>query len=89
MHLEGEIILIKETELIGTRGFQKRELVLKTTEKGRGQKILIEFQQVYVDLLDAYRVGDIVQISIDIRGRKWQDRYFTAIVGWKIENASM
>ncbi len=91
MHLEGVIQLIYPTQSIGTRGFQKRELVLKTTEKGRYQEILIEFQQAYVDLLDAYQAEDKVTIGIDIKGRKWEqpgqpDRYFNTILGWKIES---
>ncbi|MFT4566462.1 MAG: hypothetical protein ACI9FN_001418 [Saprospiraceae bacterium] len=90
MHLEGVIQLINPTQSIGSRGFQKRELVLKTTEKGRDQEILIEFQQAYVDLLDAYKVEDKVRVGIDIKGRKWEqtgqaDRYFNTILGWKIE----
>ena len=91
MHLEGVIQLINRTQSIGSRGFQKRELVLKTTEKGRHQEILIEFQQAYVDLLDAYNVEDKVKVGIDIKGRKWEqagqpDRYFNTVVGWKIES---
>ena len=44
-----------------------------------------------VDLLESLSVGDQINVLINIKGRKWQDKegnikYFNSIQGWKIEN---
>ena len=44
-----------------------------------------------VDLLDNLSVGDQINVLINIKGRKWEDkegniRYFNSIQGWKIES---
>jgi hypothetical protein len=41
-------------------------------------------------LLNAYQVGQQVQISINLRGREWvnpqgETKYFNSIQGWRIE----
>lgn len=87
MNLQGRIKKIDETQQFSS-GFKKRELVL-TTQEQYPQDILIEFTQDKTDVLNAYNVGDIVDIGINIRGREWTNpegisKYFNSIVGWKI-----
>jgi hypothetical protein len=53
--------------------------------------ILIEFVQDKCDLLNTYKVGQDVKISINLRGREWINpegvaKYFNSIQGWRIEN---
>lgn len=43
-------------------------------------------------MLDSLQVGEIVTVSINIRGREWTDpqgnvRYFNSIQGWRITKA--
>lgn len=88
MEISGEIKKIYKTQTIGGNGFQKRELVVTTNEQ-YPQIILIEFVQDKCDLLNNYNLGDMVVISINIRGREWinpegQAKYFNTIQGWKI-----
>lgn len=90
MELEGKIKLINETETFGTNGFRKREVVI-TTEEQYPQHILVEFVQHQCDLLDKYKVGDGVKISLNLRGREWvnpqgETKYFNSIQGWRIED---
>lgn len=71
-----------------TDTFKKREAVIKTNEQ-YPQLLLIEFTQDNVDLLNKYNVGDEVEVSINLKGRKWvspqgEEKYFTTIQGWKI-----
>ena len=52
--------------------------------------LLIEFVQDKCDLLDAFKVGEDVKISINLRGREWinpegEAKYFNSIQGWRIE----
>lgn len=69
--------------------FRKRELVV-TTEEQYPQMIMIEFTQDKCDLLNNYRVGEPVKVSINLRGREWvspqgETKYFNSIQGWRIE----
>lgn len=81
--------MIDETKTYGSNGFRKRELVV-TTEEQYPQHIMIEFVQDKTDLLDAYKEGDTVKVSINLRGREWvnpqgETKYFNSIQGWRIE----
>ncbi|OAD90613.1 hypothetical protein A7A78_05050 [Aequorivita soesokkakensis] len=92
MELQGKIKMIDETKTYGNNGFRKRELVI-TTEEQYPQHILIEFVQDKTDLLNNYKVGQGVKVSINVRGREWvnpqgETKYFNSIQGWRVENLS-
>lgn len=90
MEIEGKIKLIEETKTFGSNGFRKREVVV-TTEEQYPQHILVEFIQDKTDLLNNFKVGQPVKISINLRGREWtnpqgETKYFNSIQGWRIES---
>ncbi|MDF0715126.1 DUF3127 domain-containing protein [Muricauda sp. 334s03] len=90
MEVQGRIKMIDETKTYGNNGFRKREVVV-TTEEQYPQHILVEFVQDKCDLLNNYSVGQMVKISINLRGREWvnpqgETKYFNSIQGWRIEN---
>ncbi len=90
MEIQGRIKMVDETKTYGNNGFRKRELVV-TTEEQYPQHILVEFVQDKTDLLNNFQVGQMVKISINIRGREWvnpqgETKYFNSIQGWRIEN---
>nr|WP_259292767.1 DUF3127 domain-containing protein [Candidatus Karelsulcia muelleri] len=69
--------------------FQKREILLLTEEQ-YPQKIIIEFIQDKVKILDLVVEGDRIKVFINLKGRKWissdgTEKYFNSIQGWKIE----
>jgi hypothetical protein len=89
MNLEGTIKMVGETTEHGAKGFRKRELVITTDDK-YPQHILIEFVQDKVDLLNDKKVGESVNVGINLRGREWINpegvvKYFNSITGWKID----
>lgn len=89
MDVQGRIKLIDETKTYGNNGFRKREVVV-TTEEQYPQHILVEFVQDRCGLLDSFSVGQLVKISINIKGREWvnpqgETKYFNSIQGWRIE----
>ena len=86
MEVQGKIIVIGETETIGSKGFQKRLVVVQTDEQ-YPQTIPVEFTQDKTSLLNNYNIGDFVEIGINLRGAEWKGRYFANINGWKIERA--
>ncbi len=86
----GKIKVLNETQNV-TASFKKRELVV-TTDEQYPQQILIEFAQDKCDLLNGYKVGDSVDVSINLRGREWinpqgEVKYFNQIQGWRIQKA--
>lgn len=90
MEVQGKIKLLGETEHIGNKGFSKRDVVV-TTEDQYPQHISIQFTQDKCDLLDHYKVGSNVKISINLRGREWTSpkgevKHFNSIEGWRIES---
>ena len=89
MEIQGTIKQIDQTKTVGSGGFRKRELVV-TTDEQYPQHILIEFVQEKTDLLDKFKVGQPVKVSINLRGREWTSpqgevKYFNSIQGWRIE----
>ncbi len=88
MEVSGKIRVINAEQQVSA-SFRKRELVV-TTEEQYPQHILIEFTQDKCDLLNSYKAGDAVKVSINLRGREWvnpqgETKYFNAIQGWRIE----
>ena len=69
MEVQGRVKLIGETQTFGANGFRKREVVV-TTEEQYPQHIMIEFVQDKTDLLNNFQVGQMVKISINLRGRE-------------------
>lgn len=90
MEIEGKIKMIDETKTYGSSGFKKRELVI-TTEEQYPQHLSIEFVQDKTNLLDNFKEGQPVKVSINLRGREWTNpqgeiKYFNSIQGWRIES---
>ncbi len=88
MEVTGKIKVINAEQQVSA-SFRKREMVV-TTEEQYPQHIMIEFTQDKCDLLDNYKMGEPVKVSINLRGREWvnpqgETRYFNSIQGWRIE----
>lgn len=71
---------IKET-------FRKREFVVEKSDGQYPNFIKFELIQDRCSLLDSYNEGDEVTVSFDLRGREWQDKYFTNLHAWRIQPA--
>ncbi|MBT2162715.1 DUF3127 domain-containing protein [Zobellia barbeyronii] len=91
MEVQGKVKMVGETQTFGNNGFRKREIVL-TTDEQYPQHIMVEFVQDKTDLLNNFKVGQDVKVSINLRGREWTNpqgevKYFNSIQGWRIEGA--
>ena len=89
MEVLGKIKILGDIKTYGDNGFRKREVVI-TTQEQYPQHLLIEFIQDRCELLDSFNVGENVKISINLRGRDWENpegeiKYFNSIHGWRIE----
>ena len=90
MEVLGKIKVLNAEQVVNA-SFKKRELVV-TTDEQYPQHILIEFAQDKCDLLNGYKVGDSVKVSINLRGREWinpqgEAKYFNQIQGWRVEKS--
>ena len=89
MEVVGRVKMIDITKEVGSAGFKKRDIVV-TTDEQYPQAILVQFVQDKCDLLNSFKVGENVKVSINLRGREWADpqgaiKYFNSIQGWRIE----
>lgn len=90
MEVLGKIKVVNPEQQVSS-AFKKRELVV-TTDETYPQHILIEFTQDKCDLLNGYRPGEPVKVSINLKGREWinpqgETCYFNSIQGWRIERS--
>lgn len=88
MEVTGRVKVINPTQQVSAT-FKKREIVV-TTEEQYPQHIIMDFVQDKTDLLDQYKAGEMVKVSVNLRGREWvspqgETKYFNTIQGWKIE----
>ena len=93
MNISAKIIEIFETAKV-TDTFKKREFVVEYSENPQYPEFVkFEFIQEKCDLLDNYADGDEVEISFNLKGRKWTDpqgtvKYFNTLQAWKIDKKS-
>ena len=82
-----------ETQVISDR-FQKREFVLEIKSTGANGYEFVDFvkfqtTQDKCSLLDQFSIDDMVKVSFNLRGRKWEKEgqisYFTNLEAWRIE----
>jgi len=91
MNIKGKLVEKFETVQI-TETFKKREFIIQENKNPEyPEYIKVELIQDKVSLLDSLNIGDEINVLINIKGRKWEDKegnikYFNSIQGWKIES---
>lgn len=90
MKVTGKIHFVSALRVVSEK-FKSKDVVLLTDEK-YPQYITIQFTQDKTELLTEKNVGEQVEISINLRGRKWESpqgeiKYFNTIEGWQINTA--
>ena len=70
--VRGIVHLVEETKTYGQRGFRKRLVVLEQDNDRFTNYIPLEFIQDHCDSADELKVGDDVEISYRLSGRRWQ-----------------
>lgn len=70
-----------------TDTFQAREFVI---EIGGNYPQFVKFQLVQdrCSLVDPFEEGQQIKVHFDLRGREWNDKYFTNLNAWRVEPAS-
>lgn len=88
MQVAGKLVVINPTQVVSEK-FSKRTFVVATDDKFP-QEIEFQLTQDKCGYLDHYKVGEQVNVSLNIRGRKWdspqgETKYFNTLEAWKIE----
>jgi hypothetical protein len=88
MKLTGKIYKVFETNVVSDN-FKKREFVIETDEK-YSQKVIIELINDKVDFVNNLNVGDLVECSINVRGREWvnkegETKFFNSLSCWSMK----
>jgi single-strand DNA-binding protein len=88
MQVKGKIVAIMPTQVLSEK-FSKREFVVETPDQ-YPQQILFQLTQDKCTLLDSLKVGQEVDVHLNIRGRSWQNpqgetKYFNTLEAWKID----
>jgi hypothetical protein len=83
----GKIKVINDTQSFPS-GFSKREFVVTTAHDKYPQDLKFEVVKDKCQMLDAYEVGQDVQVSFDIRGNEYNGKYFVNLSCCKIQSGS-
>ncbi len=83
---EGKVVKIFDTEQ-KTASFQAREFVIEIQDGQYPQMVKFQLTQDKCTLVDDYREGDQIAVDFDLRGREWNDKYFTNLNAWRIGRA--
>jgi len=71
-----------------TDTFQAREFVIEIGEGNYPQFIKFQLTQDRCALVDNHEVGNQIKVYFDLRGREWNEKYFTNLNAWKIEGGA-
>ncbi len=70
--VRGKVHLVEDTKTFGQKGFRKRLVVLEQ-ENGRFPSYIpVDFLQDACDQADSLRLGDDIEVTYRLSGRKWQ-----------------
>ena len=85
MELTGTIKSISDLEQIKT--LKKKTLLLNTGGK-YPQTIPVEFLNDNIDKLNNCKVGDSVNVGINLNSREYKGKYYINLTGWKIQTTA-
>lgn len=93
MQITAVVKVIQPTVVVSDK-FQKRSLIV-TTEEQYPQTLEIQFNNDKADLLNNLKIGERVDVKVNIRGNEWKNpttgevRYFMGLNGWSISLAGI
>jgi len=85
MELTGTIKSVGDLEQIKT--LKKKTLLLDTGGK-YPQTVPVEFLNDNIDKLNNCKVGDSVNVGINLNSREYKGKYYINLTGWKIQTTA-
>ena len=92
--VRGVVHLIEETKAFGQKGFRKRLVVLEQQKGSFTNYIPVEFVKDGCDAVDELSVGQEVEVTYRLSGRRWQrdagsePKYFLSAEGLSFRRLS-
>jgi len=88
MKVTGTLKVKKDTQIVSEQ-FSKREFVLTVVDGAFSNDILIQLTKDKCNLLNAFNIGDSLEVEINLSGKCWlnpqgEEKYFNSLNGWKI-----
>jgi hypothetical protein len=88
MKLVGNLKIKKDTIQV-SESFSKREFVLTVVDGAFSNDILIQLTKDKCNLLNAFNIGDSLEVEINLSGKCWlnpqgEEKYFNSLNAWKI-----
>lgn len=88
MKITGTLKVKKDTQVVSEQ-FSKREFVLTVVDGAFSNDILIQLTKDKCNLLNAFNIGDLLEVEINLSGKCWlnpqgEEKYFNSLNGWKI-----
>lgn len=84
--IEGKLYKVFETES-KTASFQAREFVIVISEENYPQYIKFQLTQDKCSAIDGFEPGSQIRVHFDLRGREWNEKFFTNLNAWRVEAA--
>lgn len=80
---------VKNDTIQVSESFSKREFVLTVVDGAFSNDILIQLTKDKCSLLDAFNIGDMLEVEINLAGKCWVnpegvEKYFNSLICWKI-----
>lgn len=81
--IKGAIKLINEVKVISDK-FSVREFVITTPDAKYPQDIIFQLTNDKMDIIKPYGVGQVVEVSYNLRGREFNGRYYNTLDAWRV-----
>ena len=95
LEVTGKLLVKYDAQQVSEK-FKKREFVLELAEEINGN-IYTNFAKMQLvqnkcDIIDRFKEGDLVKVSFNIKGNKWERdgkvNYITNLDAWRMESAT-
>ncbi|MEM8894193.1 MAG: DUF3127 domain-containing protein [Bacteroidota bacterium] len=93
MNIKAKLLEKSDTQQISAT-FKKREFIVEYSENPQYPEFIkFELIQDRCDLIDPIQPGQEIDVSFNLKGRKWTDpkgevKYFNSLQAWKIERVN-
>ncbi len=84
--VDGKLHKIFNTEQKSEK-FRAREFVIEIADGNYAQMIKFQLTQDKCEMIDEHNEGDEITVHFNLRGREWNERFFTNLDAWRIESA--
>ena len=84
MIVKGKLIHVGAVEQVGQNQVDKRVIAVETDEQ-YPQQIGIDLMKDKVNLVRDNDNGRAVEVSVNLRGREYNGKYYVNLSGWKVE----